>query len=1069
MYSTANYIRVESEERYRAIKFLAIIVITAMMAIPIIQHIQNEYASTPVESYSYYNEMVRFVGSNAFIGFDGNIFPVSWNVFEVKPFAVSTNNTNTSAPLIEETFSHYTTKRIESVWQNSAVMIKWNHYVKIAEIFSFTNSGIDASIVVKNLNVTNTYISTFSLGMGINSTMAVNGFNPSCQNISSGTGIIPSNDWNVSLGNISVNWQSEDSIFHSGIVSESQSGDQIILPFETGIINHNQSYTIDPMIYYSPYRIIGGPIHLPSPTPPSPAPTSPTSLGADVSFIESGLPSGTPWYVTFDGSTKTSVSRTITFGKKFGCFSYSVGSPSEYPSNPSSGKVLVLDSSKSVSVSFTAQPYNVSFEESGLSSGTSWYVTLNGVNKSSTTNTIIFSEYYGYYSYTIGSVSGYNSQGGSTKIMVQHGPESILVEYTKQPEPHLYNVSITQSGLPSGTSWSVTLNGVNKSSTTNTITFSEYNGTYSYSIQSVNGYSRTLKSGSISVNGQSRSISVSYFSISNDITFFASGLSNGTAWSVYLNGNTLSSTSSSISFSEPEGSYSYSIGSISGYVISPSSGTANINGGPTTVSVTYTEMIGNFCPLYSCDEYNQNQLETHNLTQAITNNTQHTSSGTVSSYLMLSGEITNITFNIPYSGANKGSGQVNTYASPNNPSVSSDKISGPPGGGSTGSSVFRGMLIYTLTSSGSLGFPIYCNQDLSGSGVVSFSWLTQPGAYGGFMVELVNNNTVARSYYRHSFDVYSRLVVNSGEPCLEDSIASTSMYSSGGVYIGNLIITASEGPSKPTISYCNAIPYGLTAVFYSPYNNVSSNEYKYGILNYNQYMNFTGTQVGNTCLGSTYIPCCALNQGTSMIDKTNDQTTIEAEQSLYDLTETALLLTADPCVAALGITMVALGPFVFPGSAPSNKEKYWNTPHSKNYISYGSWDLGNNSGSNLPSMSRIILGYRPVRCGEYRVPGFVFPIVNNGQGNPSYTQYLKILLQNQPENTVVKSDNQFILDYFTYSTSMTVVPIAHCIAGFNLNENDYVNATSNGNGGYIYNGISYTAAVTLPLYMPLEG
>ena len=200
-----------------------------MMAIPIIQHIQNEYASTPVESYSYYNEMVRFVGSNAFIGFDGNLFPVSWNVFEanpnyspgpqVNPFSISTNNTNTSAPLIEETFSNYTTKRIESVWQNSAVMIKWNHYVKIAEIFSFTSSGIDASIVVKNLNVTNTYISTFSLGMGMNSTMAVNGFNPPCQNISSGTGIIPSNDWNVSVGNISVNWQSEDSIFHSGVAA----------------------------------------------------------------------------------------------------------------------------------------------------------------------------------------------------------------------------------------------------------------------------------------------------------------------------------------------------------------------------------------------------------------------------------------------------------------------------------------------------------------------------------------------------------------------------------------------------------------------------------------------------------------------------------------------------------------------------------------------------------------------------------------------------------------------------------------------------------------------------------
>ena len=54
--------------------------------------------------------------------------------------------------------------------------------------------------------------------MGVNSTMNVNGFNPSCQNISSGTGLIPSSDWNVSVGNISVNWQSEDSIFHAGVV-----------------------------------------------------------------------------------------------------------------------------------------------------------------------------------------------------------------------------------------------------------------------------------------------------------------------------------------------------------------------------------------------------------------------------------------------------------------------------------------------------------------------------------------------------------------------------------------------------------------------------------------------------------------------------------------------------------------------------------------------------------------------------------------------------------------------------------------------------------------------------------
>ena len=919
VYSTANYIRIESEERYRAIKFLAIIAITAMMAIPVIQHIQNEYASTPVESYSYYNEMVRFVGSDTFIGFDGNIFPVSWNVFEVKSFAVSTNNTNTSAPLIEETFSNYTTKRIESVWQNSAVMIKWNHYVKIAEIFSFTNSGIDASIVVKNLNVTNTYISTFSLGMGINSTMAVNGFNPSCQNISSGTGIIPSNDWNVSLGNISVNWQSEDSIFHSGIVSESQSGDQIILPFETGIINHNQSYTIDPMIYYSPYRIIGGPRPGPSPGP-------------------------TP----------------------------------------------------------TPQRYRVIFTESGLSSGTSWHVTLNGNTRYSTSNTITFSEYDGSYSYNIGSVSG----------------------YTDSPS-----------------------------------------------------------SGYVYVSGGSRSISIAYATQSYTLTFTESGLSSGTSWTIDLNGNTISTTSSSISFSEPDGSYSYSIGSISGYGVSPSSGTATINGGSATVSVTYTEMIGNFCPTYNYGCYNiKGTLNSYNLTQAINKAYNSTSPGGVSTnYVMLPGELSNIAFNIPYFDANSGNGQVNSYASANNPTVSPDEISGPPPG--NGGSPFRGMLIYTLTSSGSLGFPIYSNQDLSGNGIVSFSWLTQPGAYGGFMVELVNDNTVVRSYYKHPFDVYSRLVNNAYGPCFGDSVASTSIYSSSGIYIGNLVITASNGPSGHNCYYNRNIPFGLTTVFYSPDNNVSLNQYKYGVLNYNQYLNFTGPQIGSATSYPTYEPECALNQGASSSDTATNQTTIEAEHSLYDLTDNVLLLTADPCLMAVGLAMVALGPFVFPGSAPSNKQSYWNMQFGgENSISYGSWDLGNN-GSNLLSPEYIKVGCDVGVSGNtgvvsgYPVNEPVYTLVNNGQGNPSYMQYLNMILYQQPKNSLTIHSSRYILNYYTYSASMTIVPIAHCIDGFKLNQNDYVNATWHSfptwfhwTGGYWnYNGPSYTAAVSLPLYMPLEG
>ena len=73
-----------------------------------------------------------------------------------------------------------------------------------------------------------------------------------------------------------------------------------------------------------------------------------------------------------------------------------------------------------------------------------------------------------------------------------------------------YLVFFNESGLPSGTSWSITLNGTSESSTSSTITFSLPNGTYSYTVSSVSGYSVSSSSGSISVNGASVSKTVSF-------------------------------------------------------------------------------------------------------------------------------------------------------------------------------------------------------------------------------------------------------------------------------------------------------------------------------------------------------------------------------------------------------------------------------------------------------------------------------------------------------------------------------------------------------------------------------
>ena len=831
----------ERENRFKALKLIAIMMITAMMAIPIIQHFNNDYATVPVESYSYGNEMIKFVGSNAFIGFQGNLFPVSWNVFELNPnfspgsqiTPFTTNNTNTSAPLIEENFSHYSTKRIQSLWQDSAIIVKWDHYVRIAEIFSFTTKGIDASIVIKNLNATGNYISAFSLNTGINNTISVNGFNPSCQNISSGMGIIPSGDWNVTVGSLSMNWQSEDSIFHSGIVSQGTSSDSIILPFDAGTLYHNESYTIDPMIYYQPFMIIRGPIGGPTPPPPPP-PSSPTYY--DITFTATGLPSGTSWYAT-------------------------------------------------------------------------------------------------------------------------------------------------------------------------------------------------------------------------------------------LNGQTQSTTSSSITFRDTSGTYSYSIGSVSGYTVSPSSGSVSV-GGSQSVSVTYTELPPS-CPVigYIGATFSVPGTSHLNLTSAI----DKTINGHTNVNCILPAEGSTICLSIPYQNADIGNGQVTSYASASNPTVSPDSIiRTPPGNVGT---PFRGILVYTLTSKGGFDYPIYCNQDVSGNGVVKFSWRTQPGVYGGFLIELVNNYGIKNSSYNYPFDVYSTFMQGSRsyQTYASDSSSVNAVYTSGGVFIGDLGIAASNGADGTACTTDSQIKLGLSTEFISPYDNATSGSYTYGILNYNQYLNYTGSQYG-VCTNdnSCYTPLHSFNEAQSKGSASTSPNLTLAIESLYGVIDAAAFLSVNPYGWTLGFLMTALAPFLFHENTPSTSDKdYWGQSIYEENFSYGNW---HQSGNNIPPQSSICVGTVIGPMGAaVNICDPVYTIVNNGNGNPSWIQLLELYLEEpnipnvQPGSSGQVSQNG--LNYFTYSVSETIVPIAHTYSHgscYHIEQNDYVNATY-ANGQYTYSGSSYAAAASLQIYLPLTG
>ena len=148
-------------------------------------------------------------------------------------------------------------------------------------------------------------------------------------------------------------------------------------------------------------------------------------------------------------------------------------------------------------------PYQAAFD----SSNGYVYVTNSGSNNVSVingaTNTVIDTISVGSFPWK----AAFDSSNGYVYVTNYYSGSVGIISTTNQ-----YDVTFTESGLPSGTSLSVTFNGKTESSTTGTITFSAYNGTYSYTIGPVAGYTLLPSSGSVTVNGNDVPVAITFIS-----------------------------------------------------------------------------------------------------------------------------------------------------------------------------------------------------------------------------------------------------------------------------------------------------------------------------------------------------------------------------------------------------------------------------------------------------------------------------------------------------------------------------------------------------------------------------
>jgi hypothetical protein len=360
------------------------------------------------------------------------------------------------------------------------------------------------------------------------------------------------------------------------------------------------TYTVGPVSGYSGPVPQAGSITVNNQAVTWPVTYSPNKY--PVTFTETGLAAGTSWTATFNGQTKSSTSNSIQFDPvPNGVYTYTVGPVSGYSGPvPQAGSITVNGQDVSQSVSYTPHDtptYTVTFTQSGLA-GISWSVTFNGETKSSSASSIVFTDVLaGSYFWSPGSVTDYSTSAvGGLIVVVSDNLQTIT--YTKDQSLSKYSVTFSTNGLPSGISWAMTFNGILKSGPPGSaISFNDVSGgTYTFAVSPVNGYTISPSSGQITVVNSNINQQITFTPpppVKYSVTFTQSGLATSTSWSATFNGQTKSSTTSSISFANvPSGTYQFSVPSIGDYTASPSSGSIsvsqNINRAITYTPPTYS-------------------------------------------------------------------------------------------------------------------------------------------------------------------------------------------------------------------------------------------------------------------------------------------------------------------------------------------------------------------------------------------------------------------------------------------------------------------------------------------------
>lgn len=295
-----------------------------------------------------------------------------------------------------------------------------------------------------------------------------------------------------------------------------------------------------------------------------------------------------------------------------GSYEYEVFSEnSNYSIKGSDGGAFTIDGAgTSVSVTFVQHSaYAVKFTESGLPSGANWDVaaeneTSDATSTSATATGTSVTLYLinGTYSYTTDEWTYATDAATENEYTVTSGSVTVSgAAITKGLSFATQSTGIaefSESGLPSGTSWAVSIGSTAPSSTTSTISYTAPAEELSYSVGSVTGYVTSSSSGSVTItDSETATVDLTFLPIPTfAVTYHEVGLPSGTVWFVltWLDGTVVTNTSgsdgTSLTIDQFNGTYEYeALANASGYAATPTMAPFAVNGAPVTLTIDFAD------------------------------------------------------------------------------------------------------------------------------------------------------------------------------------------------------------------------------------------------------------------------------------------------------------------------------------------------------------------------------------------------------------------------------------------------------------------------------------------------